>query len=113
MAPGKDIHHDAQGAEGQAADGEVASPPGAQAHEEQVVDAGEDRRQGDPWEEKGGRRSAEQSPEAGASPVPKGGLQAWRGGPRDPPGLCKPSMGSPVELQLPLSTPLHSFTVVV
>lgn len=41
VSSGKDIHHDAEGAEGQAADRKVASPPCAQAHKEQVVYAGE------------------------------------------------------------------------
>lgn len=49
MAPSKHVHHDAQSIEGQVAGGEVAGPPGHEAHKQQVVDTGEGRRQGDPW----------------------------------------------------------------
>lgn len=46
---GVDADEDAEGVEGPAAGREVAGPPRAQPHEEQVVDAGGGGGQGDPW----------------------------------------------------------------
>lgn len=49
VASGIDTNEDAEGVEGQAAGGEVAGPPRAQPHEEQVVDTGGGGGQDDPW----------------------------------------------------------------
>lgn len=43
MTGAKAAHHDAECAEAQGADGKVTGPPGADAQEEQEVDAGEGR----------------------------------------------------------------------
>jgi len=49
VAGGVDADEDTEGVEGQAAGREVAGPPRAQPHEEQVVEAGGGGGQGDPW----------------------------------------------------------------
>lgn len=56
---------DAEGIEGSAAGGEVACPPGAQPHEQHVVDAGGGGGQGDPCRAAPRGRSVTRTPQPG------------------------------------------------